>query len=413
MNTQKTVVVLVALLLVSLSVNLNNCQAVPAPAPEATTAFFQSFLTDVMNVNLTEYNITQSGYGTSYPSSLGGAVKEETISYKLDSGQGELSTWCLIKDGVITSCSLRPIEGQTFFTYTADIKESMNKVLQNYLNFASETYQKDTAYLLPVISSVEDIDYQKESEKSVEDMQMTVKLTDYDTTIKWAYALEGVDITRKCILFEFTNGSVSRFADTWNLYSVYDKQMISKEDAQSIGFKAAQAKPINMFSAQDAQPTAVQVTPDWNGWTCTANLNMIPGAETSQAIGLSNDTSSCVHGDPLTLYPQWHFVFYFGKSIGNVLGVEVGVWADNGEVAYSNVYGYLGGSVITSPEQTSIAQTGSFETGDDSASQSSDQTVNIYSPTEPPYLVATIIGAIIAVAVVSLVIVRKKNGNKQ
>jgi hypothetical protein len=289
----------------------------------------------------------------------------------------------------------------------------MDKVLQNYLTFASKTYQKDTAYLLPVISSVDDIDYQKESEKTVEDMQRTVKLTDYDTTIKWAYALEGVDITRKCILLEFTNGSISRFADTWNLYSVYDQKTISKEEAQSIGFKAAQAKPINMFSTQDFQPTAVQVTPDWNGWTCTANLNLILGATSSQAIGLSNDTSSSVHGDPLTLYPQWHFIFYFGKPIGNVLGVEVGVWADTGEVAYNNVYGHLGGSITTAPEQTSTAQSGQPETGTDSQSQTSDQTINISSPTQPPYLVATIISAIIAVAVGSLVIVRKKSGNKQ
>jgi hypothetical protein len=404
----------ILLISISLSVNLQNCQAVPAPAPEATTALFQSFLTDVMGVDLTEYNITKPGYGISYPSNLGGKVKEETISYQLVSGQGNLSTWCIIEDGVITSCSLRPIEGQTFFTHNKNIRDSVNSCLQNYLTFVSQTNKRSTAYLAPVISSItNNFDYQKESETTIEGMRLTVKQTDYATNIQWTSVQEGVDITRKSILIGFINGSVTRFADTWSLYSVYDQKTISKEEAQSIGFKAAQAKPINMFSTQDSQPTAVQVTPDWNGWTCKANLNFIPGAESSQAIGLSNDTSSNVHGDPLTLYPQWHFIFYFGKPIGNVLGVEVGVWADTGEVAYSNVYGHLGGSIITAPEQTSTAQSGQPETGTDSQSQTSDQTINISSPTQPPYLVATIISAIIAVAVGSLVIVRKKSGNKQ
>jgi len=391
MKIVKLAIVLIAILFVSLSVNLQNCQAILAP--EETTKLFQSFLTDVMGVNLKEYNITNPGYGTSYPSNLGGKVKEETISYTLDSGQGKLSTWCLIRDGVLTSCSLRPIEGQTFFANPVNIKDSMNNALQKYLTFSSKSYQKDTAYLFLVISSAADIDYQTESEKTVGDMRMTVKPTDYDTTIKWAYAQEGVDITRKCVLLEFTNGSVSRFVDTWNLYSVYDQKVISKEAAQSIAFETAQAKAINIFSVQDSQPTAVQVTPDWNGWTCKTNFNLIPGAESSQAMGISNDTSS-VHGDPLTLYPLWHFIFYFGKPIGNIAGVEVGVWADTGEVAYSNVYGHLEGSVITTP-------------------QSSGENTNNLLLIPSEYRPAVIVVAIVAVLVGSCIIVRKRNRNNK
>lgn len=411
MNHQKMAIVLAGLFAVLLIVNLQNCQAVPAPA--ATTALFQSFLSDVMGIDLTEYNITSSGYGTSYPSSLGGKVKEETISYTLDSGQGKLSTWCLIENGFITTCSMDNMGGQTVFAHSNNLKDSLNDFMQKYQAFVRQYYKKDDSYLSQAISIVDNIDFQSVTEKTVGGMTLKIRpITASVTSIDWAYSQDGVDLVKKHIQLEFVNGSISWFGDTWNLYSVYDQKTISKEEAQSIGFKAAQAKPINMFSTQDSQPTAVQVTPDWNGWTCKANLNFIPGAESSQAIGLSNDNASSVHGDPLTLYPQWHFIFYFGKPIGNVLGVEVGVWADTGEVAYSNVYGHLGGSITTAPEQTSTTQTGSIETGNDSQSQSSDQTINIY-PTQPPYLVATLICAIIAVAVGSLVIVRKKSGNKQ
>jgi hypothetical protein len=406
-----SVFLLIAIIFMSLNVTLQSCQAVSAP--DQTTALYQSFLTDVLGVDLTEYNITSSGYGTSYPSSLGGKIKEETISYTLDSGQGKLSTWCLIENGVITTCSMDNIGGQTVFAHSNNLKDSLNDFVQKYQAFVRQYYKEDDSYLSQAISIVNNVDFQSITEKTVGDMTLRIRpITDSVTSIEWAYHQEGVDLVKKHIQLEFVNGSISWLGDTWNLYSVYDQKTISKEEAQSIGFKEAQAKPINMFSTKDSQPTAVQVTPDWNGWTSTANLNLIPGATSSQAIGLSNDTSSSVHGDPLTLYPQWHLIFYFGKPIGNVLGVEVGVWADTGEVAYSNVYGHLGGSITTVPEQTNTTQIGSSETSGDN-SQSSDQTTNIYLPTQPPYLAATIISAIIAVAVVSLVIVRKKNGNKQ
>ena len=47
--------------------------------------------------------------------------------------------------------------------------------------------------------------------------------------------------------------------------------------------------------------------------------------------------------DPLALYPQWQMVFYFNKSIGGAVGIQVGVWGDTKEVAYISEYGYLGG----------------------------------------------------------------------
>jgi hypothetical protein len=414
MGIQKMCVLLTVLLLVSLSVNLQNCQAVSAP--EHTSALFQSFLTDVMGVNLTEYNITKPGYGTSYPSNFGGKVKEETISYQLVSGHGMLSTWCLIGDGAMSTCSLSSVEGETFFAHPVNIKDSLNSFMQKYQAFVSHnSQQKDTAYLSLAMSMVDGLDFQTATEKTVGNMKLTVNPTIYETTIKWAYAYEGVDLVRKAFSVDFTNGHVSWFSDTWNLYSVYNQTMVSQEEAQPIAFEAAQAKTINMFSVESSQPTAVQVTPDWTNWTCKANLNLIPGAESSQAIGLSNDTYVDNGRDPLMLYPLWHFIFYFSSPINNVLGVEVGVWADNGEVSYSNIYGVLGPSVTGAPESTDAAQSAAAETSM-SASQSpqlSGETKNDFTLTQSEYLIAAVVGVIVATTVGGLVTVRKRRNVDQ
>jgi hypothetical protein len=391
-SLNKLAVVLIAILFVSLGCNLNGCQAVSAP--EETTELYQSFLTDVMGVNLTEYNITSSGYGTSYPSTLGGKVKEETISYTLDSGQGKLSTWCLIEDSNMQVCSLYPIEGQTIFSNPINLDDSIDEFMQKYQAFVSQTSKKDTSYLGQAMSLIENVDFQTATEKTAGNMRLKVTPNTNDIiSIEWAYSEYDVELIQKHVELKFENGSLSWFVDTWDLYSVYDQEMISQEEAQSIAFEAAQAKPINMFDVQDSEPAAVQVTPDWNGWTYTVKLNLVRSTQTVEGTEISNDNLN-IHGDPLTLYPLWHFVFYFGKPIGNTLGVEVGVWADNGEVAYSNIYGYLGDSTS-------------------STAQSSGETINTSSATQSQYLVAIIVGAIIAVAIGSLVIVRKKNKNKQ
>jgi hypothetical protein len=409
MRIGKVVVLLIAVIVVSLSVNLQGCQAVSAP--EKTTELYQSFLTDVLGVDLTRYDITNPGYGTSYPSSFGGKVKEETISYQLISGQGNLSTWCLIHDGVLTSCDVNHLAGQTGYSYPVNIKDSFYSFMQKYQTLVEQYYQKDSAYLKQALSMVEGLDFQTETQKTVGDMKLTVTITPYNTRVKWAYNYESVGLVRKSISLEFTNGTASGFADTWNMYSIYNQTSISKEEAQSIAFAAAKSKAITIFSSQNGNPAPSQVTPDWTNWTCKADLNLIPGASSSQAIGLANDTSFNSGRDPLMLYPMWHFVFYFNTPIGNVLGVEVGVWTDNGEVAYSNAYGGLGPSMTNTPEPTGADQSASPETTATASPNLHNETNNDSFPTRLECLIVAIAGVAVAIAVASLVILRKKGRN--
>jgi hypothetical protein len=258
------------------------------------------------------------------------------------------------------------------------------------------------------MSSIDGVDFQTATEKTVGDMKMTVKpVTDSVTSIKWAYAQDGVELSRRHIQLKFTNGSISWFVDTWNLYSVYDKNVTSKDEAQSVAFAAAQAKTISLFSLQGENVTSVEVKPDWSGWTCEARLNLIPGAQTAEPIGLSQSTNQgSVTRDPLTLYPMWHFIFYFGKPIGNTLGVEVGVWGDTKEVAYSNAYVVLGASGTTDTPQSGASET-------TNTPQSSDETINNPLQIQPEYFPAIIVGAIAAFAIGSCVVVYKKNRNKK
>jgi hypothetical protein len=41
---------------------------------------------------------------------------------------------------------------------------------------------------------------------------------------------------------------------------------------------------------------------------------------------------------------MWSAVFYFNQPIGNIAGIQVGVWGDTKEVAYCRPQRYLGNS---------------------------------------------------------------------
>jgi hypothetical protein len=81
-------------------------------------------------------------------------------------------------------------------------------------------------------------------------------------------------------------------------------------------------------------------------------LNIIPGQIYKRLPEDNFVDPGNVTRDPLALYPLWQMVFYFHDNIGDVVGVQVGVWGDSEEVAYISEYGYLGPYVIPTPTPT-------------------------------------------------------------
>lgn len=132
--------------------------------------------------------------------------------------------------------------------------------------------------------------------------------------------------------------------------------------------------------------------------TYEATLEMIPGEGLSSNLPptLSNVYPTSTSRDQMKLYPLWHFIFYFNKPIGDTVGVEVGVWGDTKEIAYSQDYGYLGGPIPTATPQATNEQT-SNKTGQNSLFQLQSESA-----------FALIFGAAIAILIGSYLIIRRK-----
>jgi hypothetical protein len=58
-----------------------------------------AFLSDVIGLDLTKYNITNENYAFNYPPYYGGTVKEEILNLDLVSDEGTISVMCMFLNG--------------------------------------------------------------------------------------------------------------------------------------------------------------------------------------------------------------------------------------------------------------------------------------------------------------------------
>jgi hypothetical protein len=367
---------------------LQICQA----SEETSKDTYQSFLANVLSIDLTKYNIEKSGYGVSHPPITGGLIESETLSYTLSSPQGQVNTWCVIENGVIMGLRVNAVAKSGPIIYSQPQATNTIDAAKNFLEklktFSTEVYHVDNLYIEQAKLSLNNENAQAPVQKTEGNMQLTISPTSYDATFKWNYVQNGKVIPNKSISIEIVNNSVSWFADFWSRFSVINTNIISEEEAKAYAFLKVQEYNVTLASFQGENVVPVHFKPDWSHMTYEANLSWAPGnAANADPLAINTYNSSTVR-DPLTLYPMWHFVFYFNKPIGNVVGFEANVWADTKELEMCREYGYLGSLPTTAPQQ-----------------QQNTQLL-------PLYAISIIVGILTAIAI-SLLIVKKRKVRQQ
>jgi hypothetical protein len=395
-----------ALLLIFSSALLENCQASPTTdtsTKDKANSTYQTFLTNVLDIDLTQYNITKSGYGVSYPAVSGG-LKTEDLSYTLDSPQGQISTWCVIENGTVVALSLNSlgtsgpvIYSQPQATNTMDVAKSF---LQKLQAFNSQVGTQDNSHIEQARLSLDNENTQSPVTKIVGDMQLTIALSPHWITFRWDYVQNGMVVMNKNIYLKIVNNSVSSFGDSWNRYSISDATIISEEEAKSYAFSKLQEYNVTLASFQGETVTPVQFKPDWSHMTYKANLSWAPGNVANADPLAINTYNSSTARDPFTLYPMWHFIFYFNEPIGNVVGFEANVWADTKELEMCREYGYLG-SMPSLPTTITLPTTTPSQ-------QQNTQLPTSNTQLSPLYEISITSAILVAIAISLLIVKRKK-----
>jgi hypothetical protein len=326
-----------------------------------------AFLSDVVGLDLTKYNMTDEKYTVSYPSFYGGVVKDEVISYDLKSDNSELSVMGIFDNGFIYGLIVRRISGSIMFSWqpSTNAVDESSDILQRYKTFA-ENYGFDTSHIISALTRLNDAT----SASSLNaDLHLfnnitgfvpsvtyagNVKLETTEKRIRWIYTDRDVDMIGKIVSISFGSNSLS-FRDTWNLFSVGSFSVISREEALQIALDAANNHDLTLVGANDT--AHVVEKPGWSNRTSIA-LSMVPGEIYNTELNMRTQfrTGGNATRDPLMLYPLWKTVFYFSENVGHITGIQVGVWGDTKEIHYISAIGYLGAFPGENPDTSSSTE---------------------------------------------------------
>jgi hypothetical protein len=382
----------------------------------ATKDMMPVFLSEVVGLDLTKYNITTDDYHLKYPSEYGGNVKDEHVYLDLASSEGTISVMGLFLNGFNGGIFVyQPTNGSVFFNHqpsTNAVDESRN-ILQRYKTFAQK-YGLETSHIDQALTLLNNA---TKASASTDDLYTFNNITGFvpsvvtagnmkqetkDDNIKWIYTDSGVEMPNKCLKVDFGAGTL-HFVDTWNLYTVGNFSVVSEDEVKQIAFEAADNYDLTLVGENDT--LIIVEKPEWSSVTSIV-LNMVPGKIYNDELNQANPVVSGGNAtrDPLALYPLWETVLYFSKNISNAYGIAVGVWGDTKEIAYITPYCYLGvpgGELDTttstepSPEPTQSENPPQIENG---------------TPFPTMYLIGGIgATAIIAIAATTVVLKKRRN----
>ncbi|MCL2360079.1 hypothetical protein [Candidatus Bathycorpusculum sp.] len=300
------VILLASLMAMVLVLQVPNVGAVES-AQEATL----NFLTDVVRIDLSKYDVTLRTDTTKSREDMGG-LSEEAIGYILKNADSELSANPIFIDGKLNNINLYAISGSPAYIDkpTGSIIDQTRALLQRLPNYSTATYLQQFATMLSSVTELENISMVSGNSKLV------ISIRDDFTYIRLLYSAGGIDYTRKAVVFGFTSdGSLTYFADAWDLYRLGSGTVeVSETDAIGIALGAV---PKNY---------AYDVT--YRNET-TATITGMTVAEDTIRTELTFRSTR----EPLTLYPMWVVHLYFDQVYpSNFYGWTVYIWGDTGEV---------------------------------------------------------------------------------
>jgi hypothetical protein len=352
---------LISLFFVSL---LFSVCSVDATTDERFTAEekLPALLSDVIGIDLSKYNKVEdhSYYVRQYE--YGGSVEVERCGFWLIDSKGDTVTinsefhngfpfWIYISP---MGCSLHytsaPLKGSV---------KDLRDVFERYMDFAQK-------YGISTIdrSSALELFSRAPSNLPASDLSPVVVASDdlalalSKKSFGFCRIVNGVELPNKSVGLYFTDDVID-FSDTFGLYDVCDVNIFSS-DAEFADFAFEVA---NVFCESFFAPAEENfVRPDLLRSRFEVGLVMIPGQIynnplNDELLEAGLGTRYSVDRDASVLYPLWTAKFYFSETVGNVDGVQVGVWGDTGEVAYCWETGHLGGGMLPSNGSSSAGST--------------------------------------------------------
>ena len=283
-------------------------------------------LEEVVGLDMAKYSTDLEFYAQA-PFLYFEVLPQEDVKYILESNESKLEVICAFVDEKLRSMNMYVNDGSPLTTQPVTTPLEMAKnFLDKYQTYSAASYYNTLRSML------DNIEANKNVTTTSQNIKLEVTVTANRTDFRWKYFVNGVEATSKCVALNFRQGFLKYFIDSWSFWTIGSTDLnVSEEEAIEIAMNAAENYSWNVSMGGDNPPVTVTV------------FNIVGVSETTLQIGNYATKNESRGGDPLTLYPGWRVKLYFDKLYpGQVYGLDIGIWADTGEVNDIRTLMYLG-----------------------------------------------------------------------
>ena len=366
---RKAILIIMLVLLFTL-LHVPTAYSAELTAPEKTL----TFLKDVVKVDMTKYNATLASNWVDYPPHWGG-LAEEFVRYNLDGGnESNLRVTCRFRENMLYSCSLKVRKGSPLFAEPQPTRllDAAKGFLERYQTYSGASYIQKMRSTLDTVDKTEDATIKSDNIKltiSNQEIQNdpTVEAIER-TSFEWTYTVNGVDAPQNVVRVTFEKGVFKSLVNNWDLCNIGSSKVnVSKEEAINLARNAAEDYRLQIYLSDGLTDVEFNLADE----PVSAELFMYPR-------------------ETLTVYPFWRIELYFDKFYYSAYGVQVGIWADTGEIESCESLSGLGGPIAE--EDSTESSTEQSLTSENNGTASS---MNIFIITTTAACVVTIIAATI------------------
>lgn len=328
--------ILMAVLTVTF-VQLPKAYSAELNAPEKTLIF----LKDLVELDVTKYNVTLIRNRVDYPPHWGG-LAQEVVRYDLDGGnESNLYLTCRFRENVLHSCSLKVRKGSPIFAEPQPTRllDAAKGFLERYQTYSGASYIQKMRSTLDTVDKTEDATIKSDNIKltiSNQEIQNDPTVEAIDRTVfEWTYTVNGIDAPQNVVRVTFEEGVFKSLVNNWNLYNIGSSEVnVSKEEAINLARNAAEDYTLRIYLEDGLTDVEFNLADK----PARAELFMYPR-------------------ETLTVYPFWRIDLYFDKFYYSAYGVQVGIWADTGEIESCESLSSLGGPIVEeNPTESSTEQ---------------------------------------------------------
>lgn len=263
----------------------------------------RSFLTDVIQLDITKYRAELVSNTLEFRTALEG-ITEENLKYSLISNESRLDVTLRFRNQTLSRYYIQVLEGIPYYTRPQpdNLLDITSELINRYKTCIGASYLSEMESMLDGVDELTGLD------KTVNNIRLETVIEGNNREVRWVYTVDGLNFPTKGVSFKFEGDFLREINDGWLLYTIGSTELnVSEEEAKALALEYAESISWTADNVVVKEFTVLQEP---------VEILFAPHPR-----------------EGLALIPYWYVVVHLDKVYpGNIDRIGIGVWADNGEL---------------------------------------------------------------------------------